>query len=89
MEFAVLDQNQSFFRGFYQDSGVKSFFTPPYTPAPYGYPLLRKCLEKVSKPARAIYGCKTIGEANAELNKAGIRTELDIETELYEKLKSG
>lgn len=42
--------------------------------------------EKVSKPAQAVYGCKTIEEANAKLNEAGIRTELDIEVGLYENL---
>ena len=46
----------------------------------------RVVFEKVSKPARAVYGCETIGEANAKLNEAGIRTELDIEMELYENL---
>ncbi len=42
--------------------------------------------EKVSKPAQAVCGCETIGEANTKLNEAGIRTELDIEVELYENL---
>ena len=46
----------------------------------------RVVYEKVSKPAQAVYGCETIGEANARLNEAGIRTELDIEVELYENL---
>ena len=42
--------------------------------------------EKISKPAQAVYGCETIEEANTKLNQAGIRTELDIEMELYENL---
>ena len=47
----------------------------------------RVVYEKISKPAQAVYECETIGEANTKLNEAGIRTELDIETELYENLK--
>ena len=46
----------------------------------------RVVYEKVSKPAQAVYECETIGEANTKLNEAGIRTELDIEMELYENL---
>ena len=46
----------------------------------------RVVYEKVSAPARMVYGCETIGEASARLNEAGIRTELDIEMELYENL---
>ena len=47
----------------------------------------RVVYEKVSKPAQAVYECETIGEANTKLNEAGIRTELDIEMELYENLE--
>ncbi|MXZ13120.1 MAG: DUF1152 domain-containing protein [Candidatus Dadabacteria bacterium] len=47
----------------------------------------RVVYEKISKPAQAVYECKTIGEANTKLNEAGIRTELDIEMELYENLE--
>ena len=46
----------------------------------------RVVYEKISKPAQAVYGCETIEEANTKLNEAGIRTELDIEMELYENL---
>jgi len=46
----------------------------------------RVVYEKISRPAQLVYGCKTIKEANEKLNEAGIRTELDIEMELYENL---
>ena len=46
----------------------------------------RVVYEKVSRPAQAVYECETIREANTKLNEAGIRTELDIEMELYENL---
>ena len=36
------------------------------------------------RPAQAIYVCETIGESKRK--EAGIRTELDIEMELYENL---
>lgn len=42
--------------------------------------------EKISKPAQMVYECETIREANTKLNEAGIRTELDIEMELFENL---
>ena len=46
----------------------------------------RVVYEKVSKPAQAVCECETILEANTKLNESGIRTELDIEMELYENL---
>ncbi len=41
--------------------------------------------EKISAPARVVYETQTIEEASAKLNKAGIRTELDIERDLFGK----
>ena len=38
--------------------------------------------EKVSRPARLVFGCETLEEANAKLNEAGIKTELDLEMEM-------
>ncbi|MCY4262824.1 MAG: DUF1152 domain-containing protein [Candidatus Dadabacteria bacterium] len=46
----------------------------------------RVVYEKVSVPAQTVFGCKTLEEASAKLNEAGIRTELDIEMELYENI---
>ena len=43
----------------------------------------RVVYEKISKPARAVSECRTIEEASRALNAEGIRTELDIDTELY------
>lgn len=43
----------------------------------------RVVYEKISRPARAVSGCRTIEEASRALNAEGIRTELDIDAELY------
>ncbi len=45
----------------------------------------RVVYEKISAPARMVYKTRTIEQASAILNAAGIRTELDIERDLVGK----
>lgn len=45
--------------------------------------------EKISKPARAVSECRTIEEASRALNAEGIKTELDIDAELYGDSEAG
>ena len=49
----------------------------------------RVVYEKISKPARAVSECRTIEEASRALNAEGIRTELDIDVELYGDSEAG
>jgi len=39
--------------------------------------------EKISKPARAVTDCQSLEDANNNLNKIGLKTELDFEREKY------
>ena len=39
--------------------------------------------EKISKPARVVTDCQSLEDANNNLNKIGLKTELDFEREKY------
>ena len=49
----------------------------------------RVVYEKISRPARAVSECRSIEEASGALNAEGIRTELDIDAELYGDSEEG